>query len=137
MRKWLMLPILGLIVACGGGSGLGRDDFTYPFAKSLRIEFKNTTNIQAKLWAEPDETEPASQLGTNDVRVANVTRTWDTEGTSFVFTFKGREGAGPIQTATITVNGFESHAQNFEGFSVQWKRDSITGITGINAEKID
>ncbi len=134
MRKWLLFPLLIPILACGGGSLGSSNTFSFPNTRNVNIEFHNTTAVAVKMWTEPDETEPAGSLGTNDNRTASVSRTWDNETTNHVFTFKAREGANPISTVTLSINGQESHAQNFSGFLVEWKTNPANGSRYLSAE---
>jgi hypothetical protein len=133
MRKLLAFPGLLLILACGG-SGIGTDTFSYPNTRTLEVSFRNTTNAPAKLWTEPEETEPATFLASGSSRTVNVARTWDNESAEFVFTFKGRGIGGQTLTSTISINGQESHAQNFSGFWVEWREDNVSGQTYLHSE---
>ena len=131
MRKLLWVPTIALIAACGGG-GFGDEDFSYPNSRTMAVNFKNTTATPVKLWLEPDETEPAFSLAPNSARTINVSRTWDSESKTFVFTFKGLQAGFPTTTTTLSINGRESHASNFHGFLVEWR--SAAGVPSMHCE---
>lgn len=132
MRKVAFGLMIAVIAACGGSGPFG-SDFTYPHSKTLAVELRNTTTDNVKLWVEPDETEPTTFMAGNSSRGLNLNRTWANESETITFRFKGREGANPIATATITINGQESHASNFSGFLVEWRKDPVTGTASIHA----
>jgi len=134
MRKWFLIPCFGLILACGGGTNLGSSDFSYPNTRNLTVTFRNTSAVPTKMWTEPDETEPATTLAGGASRSKAIARTWDAETSTFVFSFKAREGAGAVATTSISINGQESHADNFSGFLVEWRVNPANGVHYLHSE---
>ena len=129
MRRFLLLPVFAFAVACGGGSVFG-DDESYPNTKTLTIELKNTSTGPADVWCEPEVKGTGTNVAAGTTRTTTRDVTWadSTEAQTFKFhAFK----VGLIRDAEaqLTINGHESHAQNFSGFVATWDGTTLRVAT--------
>lgn len=120
MRKFIWIPVMLVVLACGG-SGV---NFTYPNTKTLAIEIRNDSNAPIELGMLGDR----ETMAAGATRTESHTRTWIGENQVHTFVAEVNNGAG-IGTARIDITGKESHGQNFNGFLVTWDGTTIRMVT--------
>lgn len=121
MRKLLMLPVLAVAVACGGGSDLFSSGEGYPTTKSLALEFRNNSTGAADIWLEPEVKGVGTNVAAGATRTATRSETWSESSDVHTFKFHAfKPGLLSDAAAQLTIDGHEAHAENFSGFIATW-----------------
>lgn len=122
MRKFWWIPA-GLVILACGGSGF---NFTFPYTKTLAIEFRNTGPADLEMWGLPDA---PTVVAAGASRTEQKTRTWLTETQNEQFIFHATPPGLGMATVQIELDGKEAQAQNLSGILVTWDGTEMRAVT--------
>lgn len=130
MTRWLLFPLLLVLVACGGGGSLfGSDAASFPYQKQLTFRMSNTSGETVNMYLDPETADDSNLVAAGAARSVVDTFVWLSEDEVIEFVLSVKSSAG-VATARVPVTGRNATAENFAGFDVQWNGSSLSVQTG-------